>query len=105
MVTSGRNWQRLAVSMVVLASVCGCAARPMVQYVPQRVEVPVIEKPPAIAVPAPPRLAIQELTPSSSDAEMMAAWVASVEQLKADDQRLRALIAPYTGGSQTAGAP
>ena len=91
--------------MVVLASMCGCTAQPMVQYVPQRVEVPVIEKPPPIAVPAPPRLAIQELTTSSSDAEMMAAWVASVEQLKADDQRLRALIAPYAGRSQTAGAP
>ncbi len=85
--------------------VCACGAQPAIQYVPQKVEVPVVQAPPRVAVPPVPVLAIQRLTSRSSDAEMMAAWVASVEQLKADDQRLRALLAPYAQKSEPAGAP
>ncbi len=85
--------------------VSACASQPVIQYVPQKVEVPVAGAPPEVAIPPIPSLAIQRLSPRSSDAEMMAAWVASVEQLKADDQRLRALLAPYARKSQPAGAP
>ncbi len=93
----------LALGALICAS--ACASQPMIQYVPQKVEVPVVEAPPPVVVPPIPTLPIQRLTTQSSDAEMMAAWVASVEQLKADDQRLRALLAPYTRESQPAGAP
>ena len=92
------------VAAALAAHLCACA-QPAIQYVPQRVEVPIVEKPPAVAVPPVPMLAIQRLTPESSDADMMAAWVASVAQLKADDQRLRALLAPYARESQAPGAP
>ena len=84
----------LAIVGAMLLSACSSA--PIIQYVPQRVEVPVIEKPPAVQVPQPPHLAIQDVTPQSTGAQMMAAWVASVEQLKADDLRLRALLEPYS---------
>jgi hypothetical protein len=87
------------------AGLCACGSQPQVRYVAQRVEVPLIERPPAIEVPPPPHLAIQDLTERSSDAEMMAAWVASVHQLKSDDQRLRAMLVPYARGSEAPGAP
>ena len=91
--------------LVCAVLLSACSSAPMVQYVPQKVEVPVIEKPPPVALPPVPTLAVQQLNDQSSDAEMMAAWVASVQQLKADDQRLRALLAPYANQSQPAGAP
>src|SRR5262249_49695257 len=97
--------RRRSLVVALCTLLCGCAQQPMIQYVPQRVEVRVTEKPPAIAMPPVPRLAIQELRTESNDAEMMAAWVASVQQLKADDQRLRALLEPYATQSQPAGAP
>jgi hypothetical protein len=99
-----RGWMPV-VAAALAGNLSGCAAQPTIQYVPAKVEVPVIEKPPPATIPPVPTLAIQRLTPASTDAEMMAAWVASVEQLKADDQRLRALLTPYTLESQAPGAP
>jgi hypothetical protein len=96
--------RKLVAGLLAMAAF-GCSAQPSIQFVPQKVEVPVAEKPPTVAIPPLPQLAIQELGPESSDAEMMAAWVASVQQLKADDQRLRALLEPYGRESQAPGAP
>jgi len=96
---------RKLVAGLLAVTALACSTQPAIQYVPQKVEVPVVEKPPTVAIPPVPRLAIQGLDPQSSDAEMMAAWVASVQQLKADDQRLRALLQPYGRASQPAGAP
>ena len=96
--------RKLAAGLLAIAAI-GCSTQPAIQYVPQTVEVPVIEKPPSVTIPPVPRLAIQGLGAESGDAEMMAAWVASVQQLKADDQRLRALLEPYAGESQAPGAP
>ena len=101
MVIAGR---KLVAGLLALATFA-CSTQPAIQYVPQKVEVPVVEKPPPVTIPPVPRLAIQGLGAESSDAEMMAAWVASVQQLKADDQRLRALLVPYGRESQAAGAP
>lgn len=88
-----------AIATVMLISaligLLGCSSAPVIQYVPQRVEVPVVQKPPAVTVPPAPRLAIQDVSDQSTDAQMMASWVASVQQLKADDLRLRALLEPY----------
>jgi len=96
--------RKLAAGLLAVVTFA-CATQPAIQYVPQKVEVPVVEKPPSVTIPPVPRLAIQGLGTESSDAEMMAAWVASVQQLKADDQRLRALLEPYSGESQAPGAP
>ena len=96
--------RKLVMGLLAMAAF-GCSMPPAIQFVPQKVEVPVAEKPPTVAIPPVPQLQIQELGPDSSDAEMMAAWVASVQQLKADDQRLRALLEPYGRESQAAGTP
>ena len=101
MVTASR---KLVAGLMAMAA-CACSTQPAIQYVPQKVEVPVVEKPPAVTIPPVPRLAIQGIGAESSDAEMMAAWVASVQQLKADDQRLRTLLEPYSRELQAPGAP
>lgn len=84
--------KRLVLSIAVLAALTGCASTAPVVQVPKEVKIPVYMCP-AVAVPEPPVLAQPA---NRTAAEVVRAALLRIEQLKADNEALRALLAPYT---------
>lgn len=91
---SNTGWIRLSLLAGLLLTSCSTA--PRIEYVPQKVEVPVIQPCPKVTVQPIPHLDIQDLKQGSTQAEIMAAWVASLYRLQGDDLALRALLKPYS---------
>jgi hypothetical protein len=97
------DWVLLAmavgmVAMLALAAIglFGCAAERIV-YRSITVPVAVPVEPPKVEVPPRPRLAIEDLVGDNAadDAEMIAAWVASLDSCRRDDRLLRGLLRPF----------
>ena len=84
---------RILTALALLTALAGCASTAPVVQVPKEVRVPVLSCP-AVEVPPRPVLAIPA---DRTAAEVVRAALLQIEQLKADNEALRALLAPYTG--------
>ena len=83
---------RRAAVWIGVWALSGCAAPSRVQTQVVRVPVPVVQTCPAPRVPARPALPIATLTPTSSPAQVMRAYVLSTTQLEGYAQQLEALL-------------
>lgn len=83
---------RLLAALAILIALTGCASTAPVVQVPKEVRVPVLSCP---AVEVPPRPVLEKPT-DRTPAEVVRAALLQIEQLKADNEALRALLAPYT---------
>ncbi|HET7588071.1 MAG TPA: hypothetical protein VFL45_08335 [Gammaproteobacteria bacterium] len=77
----------------LLAALAGCSTAPRM---PDVVQVPVSVGCEKVQVQSVPHLPIQDLTESSTPAEVQKALVQSIGILMGDDATLRAKLAPYT---------
>lgn len=83
---------RILTALALLTAMAGCASTAPVIQVPTEVLVPVLSCP---AVEVPPRPVLAKPA-DRTPAEVVRAALLQIEQLRADNEALRALLAPYT---------